>query len=151
MKYFVVLISLIIGLAVVTGFFIVGSPQEQRLLKFDERRIQDLQLIQSELINYWVNKEGLPSNLADLRDDLRGFSMPEDPQTNEEYGYKIRDDLNFALCANFSNSSPEISTPKPAYPEPIYQESWQHQAGYTCFERTIDPEIHGKQKRPYAP
>ncbi len=147
MKYFVILISLIIASAVIAGFFIVGSPQEQRLLKFDERRVQDLQLIQSELINYWANKEKLPNSLTDLRDDLRGFSMPKDPQTNDEYGYEVRGELNFALCATFSNSSPEISAPKPAYPEPIYQESWQHQAGHACFERKIDPEIYGKPRK----
>lgn len=144
MKYFVIIVSLIIAIAVVAGFFIVGSPQEERLRKFDERRVQDLQTIQSEIINFWVNKERLPENLVNLKDDIRGFVPPKDPETGVDYSYEVKDGQNllFALCANFSRPSPDIAVPRPVYPEPYYQQSWEHKEGYICFERKIDPEIY---------
>ena len=148
MKYFVIIISLIIAIGVVAGFFIVGSPQEERLRKFDERRAQDLQTIQQEIINYWTSKEQLPNTLADLRDDIRGFVPPKDPETGVDYSYEVKDKQNLVvtLCANFARPSPNISVPRPAYPEPYYQQSWEHKEGYVCFERKIDPEIYKPQK-----
>lgn len=144
MKYFVYTVIGIVVAAIIAGFFIVGSPKEERLRRFDERRVQDLQFLQSEIINYWLTKSRLPENVFALRDDIRGVAIPRDPQTGDEYRYEVKGSLTFSLCASFARPSvAPPGVPKPVRPiEPSYfgEENWQHGAGFICFERTIDPE-----------
>lgn len=147
MKYFSFGIIFIVIVAVVFGFFLAGSPNSERLRRFDERRVQDLQTIQSEIINYWINKERLPQRLSDLQDSIRGFSTPKDPESGNDYSYVVNSGLAFTLCADFSRSSTEnTNMPKPV-PGPYYEQSnWQHNSGRFCFERNIDPEIYKPAK-----
>lgn len=151
MRYFVYTIIGIVAATVIAGFFIVGSPKEERLRRFDQQRVEHLQFLQSEIVNYWMNKELLPKNLEALKDDIRGIAIPTDPETGSEYQYAIKGPLNFSLCATFAKPSLEsgvnIGQPKPVAPYGYgIQENWQHDAGYTCFERIIDPEIYKSTK-----
>lgn len=143
MKYFIYIVIILVALAVIAGFFVVGSPQEERFRRFDERRVQDLQTIQSEIIYYWQRKNVLPASLTDLRDDIRGFVPPTDPETGAQYGYEIRDvaERTFALCAIFIRASESAETT--LKPVPFYEsQNWRHPAGDFCFERTIDPDLY---------
>ncbi len=145
MKYFIYIVIILVAIAVIAGFFVVGSPQEERLRRFDERRVQDLQQIQSQIINYWSNKSQLPQTLSQLKDDISGFNVPKDSQTGEDYQYEIKNSLTFALCANFSLPSLEIETRKsvPTYDYYGYtSQNWQHKEGLVCFERKIDPQLY---------
>lgn len=142
----------------VAGFFVAGTPQNQRLVRLDERRTSDLQTIQWQIINYWQKKEVLPSVLDDLVDPISGFFMPRDPETNGSYEYRLLGELKFELCAVFNTSSYEAETntgkellrkPVPAmapgeirYIGTEQSSSWQHDMGRTCFERTIDPDLY---------
>ncbi len=159
MKYFVYFIIVIVAGAVIAGFFVVGSPQEARLRGFDEKKIQDLQFIQGELINYWQNKEVLPVTLSQLNDDIRGVRIPQDPQAGSDYAYLVKGPLTFALCANFnkpssySNTSSSRTYPKAPYPvdQYIISQNWDHGDGDVCFERTIDKDLYQKQRIPALP
>lgn len=148
MKYFIYAILGIVGIAVAAGFFIVGSPKEERLRRFDERRIQDLQFLQSEIVNYWQNKNRLPAKLSDIRDDIRGVAAPNDPETGVMYEYNVKKSETFELCATFNLSVSNRSTaaapvtPPPGYPKSPFGENWDHASGHTCFERTIDKEFY---------
>lgn len=143
-----------VAAAIIAGFFIVGSPQEERLRRFDAQRIQDLQFLQSEIVFYWQNKNTLPGNLEVLRNDIRGISIPRDPQTGESYGYEVRGPLTFALCANFARPlggfTSDAARPKPLSPKPSFDIRgdgvWEHEAGYTCFERMIDTDFFKPRK-----
>jgi len=131
------------------GFFIIGTPWQARLYRFDEQKVNDLQNIQYQVVSYWQIKRALPSTLADLSDPLSGYMVPSDPQGGLAYEYSTKGAFTFELCATFNapdrsrSSSPMRSVPMPApygvkgEPTP---DSWQHEAGHTCFERTIDPE-----------
>src|SRR3989344_6217490 len=144
MKLFIYGVIAVVAVAIIAGFFIVGSPFEERIRRFDDRRVSDLQNIQSEIINYWVSKEALPRALSDIRDDIRGIVIPKDPETGAEYEYAVRGNLAFALCATFSRRSEttDSSTPKPALDQYYRGENWEHGEGRVCFERTIDPDIY---------
>ncbi|MEK7606644.1 MAG: DUF5671 domain-containing protein [Patescibacteria group bacterium] len=138
---------------VVAGFFIAGSPKEARLLRFDDRRIQDLQSTQSWIIDYWKNKSRLPEKLDDLRDDIQGIRVPVDPATGASYTYEVTGPLSFTLCAEFarpSSADAQGRYPKMATPYPVGQyygeETWAHEAGKSCFRRTIDPEVYKPQR-----
>ncbi len=146
MKYFVYTIIAIVTIAVVAGFFIVGSPREERLRRFDQQRVENLQFLQGELINYWMNKAKLPANLSLLKDDLRGIFIPTDPENNQAYSYKVLSPLKFQLCANFN--LPSLSTAytneRKSMPiDPYYAgQNWSHEAGQICFDRTIDKDYY---------
>ncbi len=148
-KFFIYAIIAIVAAAVVAGFFIVGSPQQERLRRFDEQKVSDLQIIQGQIIYYWQNKQKLPASLNDLKDPISGFNPAKDPQTGSDYGYEVKGKLEFSLCANLNLSGPEGTKPSiqvPTYP-PQYipsgsDSNWTHAAGYICFDRTIDPELY---------
>ncbi len=150
MKYFVYTIITVVAATIVAGFFIVGSPKTERLRRFDEQRVSHLQIIQSEVLNFWMNKDRLPKNLDELTDSIRGFQAPADPENQLSYDYKTTGALSFELCGNFNLASEEMTlrTPKPLYyPEPYGQENWQHGADKVCFDRTIDEELYKPPKR----
>lgn len=149
MKIFIYIVIIIVAGSIVAGFFIVDSPAETRLKKFDEQRIADLRAIQWEIINYWTKKGALPKTLADLRDDVRGFAIPSDPESGEVYVYQTQGKYEFSLCANFSRESFVMTSnmPKPVPMRPVkfdgyLEESWDHLVGKNCFSRTIDPELY---------
>jgi len=154
-KIFAYAVSVIMLIAVIAGFFIVGSPKEERARKFDDQRVQNLQLIQSEIVNLFVQKGALPKTLGELNDSIRGVFIPKDPETGTVYIYEIKDKENFKLCATFNLPSLDqlsANTPKravPIYaPENIYygNENWAHDQGQTCFDRKIDKDLYKPEK-----
>lgn len=144
MTWFVGAIALV---SVVAGFFIVGTPWEARLYRYDSQKVEHLQVIQSQIVSYWQSKEELPQTLDDLNDSLSGYRVPVDPQTGEMYEYIVKGQYTFELCADFNAKAQSYAAGSrgysvaPMYPEkPGLPDSWDHRAGRTCFERTIDPE-----------
>lgn len=145
-KYLPLVVIAVVVIAVGSGFFFIGSPVHERARRFDERRIHDLQMLQSEIINYWRFKNVLPRNLDALKDAIRGFEPPQDPETNAPYEYRVMGALSFELCAAFNRTSEENNSgvPKPA-PEP-YGHNWEHAAGKACFTRMIDRDLYSSGK-----
>src|SRR3989344_1697362 len=141
----VVATVLVIG-SIVSGFSVLGTPSSQRMLRYDSQKVSDLQSIQWQLVNYWQQKGTLPTTLVELQDPISGFIIPVDPQTKASYEYKKTGTLSFDLCAEFNKQAQIVngSVARIAYPEPMgkLNESWQHEAGRQCFERTIDPELY---------
>ena len=116
--------------AIVAGFIAVGSPAKQRALRFDSQRVNDLSSIQWQVVNYWQAKQKLPAMLADLKDPISGYVVPNDPETKAPYEYSVKEisvtspatntsktlatnsstkttagGLSFELCATFSEMS----------------------------------------------
>lgn len=129
----------IIVAAVVAGVTISGSPTRQRDVSLDQRRVNDLQVVQEQVVNgFWAVKGRLPTALSELEDDITGFRVPRDPETGDPYPYERVSDLSFRLCATFTVASDDS---KPTGPRPfLLEDSWRHGTGETCFNRTIDPE-----------
>ncbi|HEU0085903.1 MAG TPA: DUF5671 domain-containing protein [Candidatus Paceibacterota bacterium] len=155
--------SILVIATIVCSFSVMGSPSEQRKYRLDDRRVNDLQNIQYQVINFWQQKEVLPENLGALVSPLTGYSIPVEPEfeKGKAYEYSLKGPLTFELCADFSMPMPQGwreygggMRPMPyfgkqavmdmAYPYPGggMNESWDHEAGRTCFERTIDPDIY---------
>jgi len=146
MKSFKYGVVAVVAFAVVASFFAVGSPAEQKNRRLDERRVNDLQLIQSEIVSFWQGKDRLPDELGELEDSLRGVVIPADPETDAQYVYNIIGEETFELCATFGASS-EGKIAEPLY-YPYSQENWDHEAGRFCFERTIDPDFFEDEQKP---
>lgn len=141
------LIIAVVIAAILWGFAVIGSPFQQRDKRFDERRVQDLSMLQNYITNYWQNKERLPANLSDLTDPLLGIVIPVDPELSQPYEYRVVADLTFELCATFKTKDEGDQRVVPQiYPPRSQDYSWQHNVGRTCFERTIDPDFFQIEK-----
>jgi len=156
----VVAVAVLAVATIVSGFFIVGTPQQARLARFDAQKVNDLQNIQSQVVYYWQAKQKLPGVITDLNNSLAYGPVPTDTQTGEPYIYKATGALSFQLCATFNAESrtnqmpsPEARAVMPASPPPVQekailggkgipQDNWQHGAGEVCFDRTIDPAFY---------
>lgn len=145
-QIFAYLTAILVLASVILGFFIIGTPAKQRAYRFDEQRIQNLQIIQNEILKYWQQKQALPENLSLLEDSISGFKVPTDPDTQVTYEYKITNPLAFDLCADFKTVSNNQNNFKNGamyeVPSGDFQQNWNHQAERTCFSRTIDPELY---------
>ncbi|MFA6459455.1 MAG: DUF5671 domain-containing protein [Candidatus Paceibacterota bacterium] len=145
--------------AIVAGFLVVGSPTKQRDVRLDNRRTSDLSSIQWQIISHWQQKELLPASLSELNDPISNFIVPTDPKTKTSYEYRIvnANTITFELCATFAQKSEDNQgrgeyyggkyATDVSYPSPTMPESWDHEAGRTCFERTIDPDRYAPIKR----
>jgi len=136
---------LIVLASLVLGFMVLGSPRTQRLMRYDEARITDLQNIQHQIISYWQSKEILPEDLMALEDSLSfGSPIPLEDREGNPYTYRVIDSLTFELCGTFHFDSDEknFSSLYPRYGGEFQNENWAHESGEYCFERTIDPEIY---------
>jgi hypothetical protein len=148
MKWLAIIVSIVVAAALIAGFMVVGSPAKQRLVRFDERKINDLQMIQSQVMYYWQQKGELPKDLA----SLSASAAPVDPQNGSVYEYVVKSNLSFDLCANFNLASTTLNnnpTPAPVlYGDKPYYANWDHTSGRVCFNRVIDPQL---DKGPVAP
>lgn len=133
----------IILVVIVAGFYLSGSPFEQRRVRFDEQRLIDLQQIQYQVIDYWIAKTALPESLGEVQSPLTGFVLPTDPDTREQYGYERLGTLTFSLCATFDTTSESASKNRDSYAMKLGRmDFWDHGTGKVCFERTIDPDLY---------
>lgn len=139
-KIFVYVVCGLVVVTVVSGFFIIGSPRKERMKRFDRERVSNLESIQAEILNYWVNKRYLPKTLSDLENSMSGYKPSTDPETDKSYEYNIKGVELFELCADFNLPS-DADNLVPERPGG-YNQNWQHGSGRTCFERKIDKELY---------
>ena len=151
-------VGVLVLATIIAGFFIIGTPQQIRAQKQDVIRVQDLQNIQWQVVNYWQQKEKLPASPSDLNDPISNNIIAVDPETNQPYEYKATGAMSFRLCATFAQKGDSsysrgiVSQPIPASElvdgKPI-SDNWAHEAGHVCFDRIIDPQRYppySKQK-----
>lgn len=147
-RYINYAVALLVVLTIAAGFFIVGTPQQARQLRLDDQRISDLQSIQQQVVYYYQQKQKLPTSVMDLDDPLSYYTLPKDPATGEDYGYRPDQVVagmspTFSVCATFATASASLGS---AYSRPVNlytgDTNWQHSIGQTCFERTIDPQLY---------
>lgn len=157
MKYFTYGIIGLFVITVIAGLVLAGSPLTERQRRFDEIRIQHLTTLQAQVLNFWQAKNRLPETLEEMADPLQGITIPRDPETGVLYDYLIADVDTFSLCAQFAlkadMNDPYLKYAPVAVPYGpvgpfVGGESWQHEAGRHCFERTIDPDYFKSNQLP---
>jgi hypothetical protein len=135
----------LIVLTILAGFVIIGSPQTQRGYRLDEQRINELNSLQYEVINYYQQKGVLPQSIDDLKDPISYYALPVDPETGQPYEYRPTGATSFELCATFSAPS-RVSRNGSSIARPTMyggiSDNWQHGEGHTCFARPFDPELY---------
>jgi hypothetical protein len=135
-------IVLIAG-SILLGFFVMGSPSMQRDLRLDEERRQNLDAVQMQLVSYWQGNTKLPDTLDALNNPLQGFSVPTDPETGAAYEYKKKDEHSFEICTTFAQPLAHTQGGEyyPTMPGLTDASNWQHDAGHTCFARSVDTSL----------
>ena len=137
---------ILVAVPIILGFVVIGSPKTQRYSRIDERKVQDLQSIQSEIIAYFQNKGTVPAELAELETSSLYFAVPLDAETGAQYSYTMIAKNSFSLCADFHLDSKSTRTSYPVYGG--IDSNWDHQSGNVCFTRTIDPERYPRTPMP---
>jgi len=129
---FVGVIILVLA-SVIGGVVIAPSPQEARLLEFDERRVEDLSILNNQIVDHYRQNESLPEDLNEPQ-----FDQYRDPETGESYPYKIISETEYELCATFTLAVEKNPNVRPK----IGPEGWYfHQAGQECFQQKISAQL----------
>jgi hypothetical protein len=111
------------------GLMILGPPSEERIHRFDRRRVEDLQRIE-EAVNVYRTRHGrLPMSLDELSREAGIGINARDPGTMDAYEYRPLDDRKFELCAVFERESEQASAFAAGF--------WSHGAGRRCFQPTL--------------
>jgi hypothetical protein len=111
------------------GLMILGPPSEERINRFDRRRVEDLQRIEEAVNVYWTRHGRLPASLEELSREAGIGINARDPGTMEIYGYRPLDGRKFELCAVFERESGQASAFAAGF--------WSHGAGPRCFQPTL--------------
>ncbi|MEM1240494.1 MAG: hypothetical protein AAGI45_11695 [Cyanobacteria bacterium P01_H01_bin.26] len=122
-RIFATLASLAVAAGAAAGFWVLGTPGQQRLIMSDQQRLEDLSAIANSL--YWQSQDQDDYTLPEV---LTTTNQRQDPITQESYSYRKVDDERYELCASFATDS---STHKLANAN---NQNWQHPNGRHCFE-----------------
>ena len=133
-KYFGISAAVIVLIAIVWGFILTGSPAAQRERQFDDRRVEDLRAIKSEILNIvYAGKpvettlvKPLPRTIEEVAASATYQKLNlVDPENGNPYVYTVQDATHYQLCAVFT------------YPRSqTYDIFWNHETGNHCY--TID-------------
>ena len=116
-------VSVVVIAAVAAGLVISGSPQQQRSIRADDERVNDLQRLSRVIERFYRETEALPPDLAALLNGWISQEIPRDPETDQTYDYELQDETAYRLCAEFSLESRPGRQP----------EFWNHAVGRQCF------------------
>jgi len=126
------LLSLIVVVAVIAAFLVVGSPMEARKQSADAQRVSDLASIVQMVREYRIQNHKLPERLTDCVSYPTQEGVLNDPQTGKPYEYRALPGDKFELCATFETDT----TKKPVEPNYGYGASQEvsnrHPIGRVC-------------------
>jgi hypothetical protein len=117
-------------LVVILGFWKTRGPSAQRLIRTDERRIQNMSQLANEINNlYRQHDKQLPVGLSDAQ--KRHYT---DPVTGKPLEYTPRPPSDYTLCTSFSAGSPKDE------PNGTFG-FWTHPSGPKCFEFNATEQV----------
>ena len=117
--------------------YLVGTPGQQRDVRLDERRVEDLRDISRNIDTYLELNGTMPESLEELRGPRFYVNSIEDPETGARYEYRVFEGTQYELCAVFTTDSTEgRRSESRSFSETV----WDHGAGLTCFQLTARAE-----------
>ncbi|NCD00812.1 hypothetical protein EOL94_01870 [bacterium] len=128
-------ISLVLVIVSFTaGIFFIESPKEVRRQKIDSTLLNNISFISAEIHNYYHNTNSLPGDLKELIDynNLSGINF-YDPETKQIIDYKIINDKEYELCANFRTENIGYDQ----FQNREFYNEMKHEAGPYCFKKEI--------------
>jgi hypothetical protein len=121
-------------LVVILGFWKIHGPGTQRLVRTDEKRIQNVSQLANEInLLYNQHNKQLPEKLSDSQK-----TKFADPVTKQPLDYSPKPPSGYTICTTFSTASPKEEL------DGSYS-FWTHPAGPKCFE------LNASEPVPQAP
>ncbi len=133
-------VSLIIVLIVLPSALIFGeSPMEARDRKLDQAVLNNFNMINDGINQYYSSNEKLPEDLSVLSEKIKFITSETvtDPETKTNYEYSVLSETDFELCANFRTSNLDDDNSRYEY----YREIWPHEKGNQCIEKSIEDHL----------
>lgn len=124
----------LVGVAIVIGFAVTGSPATIRAQRFDDARSENLRDLSNEITSYHLKNEKLPESLVALSSMVNTRVM-RDPDTGVDYGYNVTGPHTYQLCAVFQAISDD--NPRQYYVTSDQRQLWNHGAGQKCFDLKV--------------
>ncbi|MDJ0719642.1 MAG: hypothetical protein QNJ54_36365 [Prochloraceae cyanobacterium] len=112
--------------ALIAGFWVIGSPGRQRLIRAARQRLKDIRSISYNLYRKAKGKEDYKLPKTWLENNLA-----LDPLTNQPYFYKRLSDKTYQLCASFATDSSTYLLQN--RPQNRKMDKWTHPQGRHCF------------------
>lgn len=125
---FALVATVAVGLGIVGGFWVLGTPGRQRSIAADRQRLQDLGAMAQNLHQNYLNQ----TDTYQLPPSLPTAESRVDPLTQQPYEYERLGDRTFQLCATFDTDSSTYRLSQ-RFPDPDRQR-WEHPQGRHCFE-----------------
>ncbi|MET0290120.1 MAG: hypothetical protein ABW178_10885 [Pseudoxanthomonas sp.] len=127
-----VVATVLVIATVIAAIVVMGTPAQQRALRLDQRRANDLERIVETAREHADRTGALAKDLTTLatRPGLRLAII--DPDTAQPYAYTVLDARRFEVCATFSTDTAASDTGARA----SRNEDWLHPVGRQCFTRT---------------
>jgi len=116
-------VIVVVVAAIVAGLVISGSPGEQRQLRADDARVTHMRQLSGAIQRFYRETRMLPPDLETLLNGWASSEIPQDPVTDEPYGYELVSPRSYRLCASFARPSTTDTL----------QEFWSHEAGQQCY------------------
>jgi hypothetical protein len=115
--------SAVVVLVIVLGFWKTHGPSTQRLVRADEKRLQNVSQLANEIHNFYkLHDKQLPSALDDSQ--KKRFA---DPFSGKPPEYSQRSATGYTLCATFAtNTSQDERGTNFIF--------WTHPAGHKCID-----------------
>ena len=131
-------IAAVVVVVAVVGYsiYVVGTPGQQRNVRLDEQRVDDLRSISRNIDRYYEFNGEMPARLSDLQGPQYSVQSIDDPQSGAPYEYRIIDGADYELCAVFATESPERQVER----RPFSASIWDHGPGRWCFALTAEGE-----------
>jgi type II secretory pathway pseudopilin PulG len=123
---------IVVAIAIVAAFRVMGSPAEQRLRRLDERRVEDLNRLSDAIQLYDSRHQRLPASLEEIERDQGTDAARRDPVTQQPYEYRVDGPKAYSLCAHFDRESLR---------EVGFYATWPHGAGRQCFARAAGAAV----------
>ena len=130
-RFFLIFSLILVTMGIATGFWLLGSPQLQRQLKADEKRLKNLHQIAEYLHREEVKSRSQNQNFQ-LPKALPKKDYIRDPISEKSYEYKIIDGTDYQLCASFATDSKKERKKEYSYRK--IQEFWHHSPGKNCYQ-----------------
>jgi hypothetical protein len=125
-KVLAFIITLAVVAVIIKGLFMIGPLEEQRKRRFDDKRVSDLQQIESSIHYYYNENYVLPESLAELSRKRSINGSTTDPESGKPYSYRVISSDTYELCVEFSGKSFDLA-----------EERWGHNPGKKCFRRNV--------------
>ena len=135
---------LVLVCILIWAFYIVKTPQYNRELRIDQKRINHVYQARRAVNMYYNSKQVLPNSMENLlkpesiklRNKL-SFFIQSSKKKYFDLEYQVKTQTKYQICTLFLHSSDQREAYKFLW-ENRNQKKWKHPSGKYCFTFSVD-------------